>query len=100
MQGRIGQVLNMFEDAQEFAVMKEGMFPAGNRSMTKLLQRCTANSATTIADTYIPSVCYDSRGCCNTFRAMSTPSTSLEQPVSSSTTLDARVYSKAALVEE
>lgn len=82
----------MFDDAQEFVAMRESMFPGRRSISTKLMMRCTANSQTSISATYVPAVCYDSRGCCNTARAEGA-STSLDQPISSSTTLDANALS-------
>ena len=78
----------MFEDAQEFVAMRASMFPGRGSVNTKLMMRCTANSQTSINETYVPAVCYDSRGCCNTARAAGA-SSSLDAPISSTTTLDA-----------
>jgi len=78
----------MFEDAQEFVAMRASMFPGRGSVSTQLMMRCTANSQTSINETYVPAVCYDSRGCCNTARAAGA-SSSLDAPISSTTTLDA-----------
>ena len=83
----------MFEDAQEFVAMRESMFPGRDQKRSKLFLRCTANSSSSISDTYVPAVCYDSRGCCNTARYTAGSGAGLDAPISSTTTLDANALS-------
>ena len=82
----------MFEDAQEFIAFKESVLPRGQgQRTTKLLMRCTANANSSMTEyTYVPDMCFNARGCCNTARAMSENTAALDGPISSSTTLEAR----------
>ena len=91
--------LHQFEDAQEFAAMRESMQPGGPKR-TKLLMRCTADSTSTIADTFVGGACYDARGCCNTARGATGAMTSIDQPISSTMTLDAEAQTSPARVDE
>ena len=79
----------MFEDMQALLILRDGDSgrALGPRT-TKLLARCTANSGSSIAETFVPDMCYDARGCCNTARA--TISSTLDAPISSRQTLDAK----------
>lgn len=83
----------MFEDAQEFTAMRESFAPGRPQKRSQLFMRCTANASSTIGDTFVPAICYDSRGCCNTARYLGVeayPSgAALDLPISSTTTLDA-----------
>jgi hypothetical protein len=89
-----------FEDAQEFAAMRESIQPGGPKRTKLLMGRCTADAASTIADTFVGGMCYDARGCCNTARGAMSASASFEQPISSTMTLDAEAQMSPALVDE
>ena len=88
----------MFEDAQEFVALKESLMPGRAVQRSQLFMRCTANAASSISDTYVPAMCYDSRGCCNTARASA--STGLDQPISSTMTLDANALTTPPRLDE
>ena len=89
----------MFEDAQEFVALKESLVPGRPAQRSQLFMRCTANAASSISDTYVPNMCYDSRGCCNTARA-STASAGLDEPISSRMTLDANALTTPPRLDE
>ena len=94
----------MFEDAQELVALKESAIPGVHGPRTiKLLMRCTANANSSMTEyTYVPDMCFNARGCCNTTRAQSENFAALDDPISSSTTLDvkARLPHGAQVVDE